>query len=52
MGMAVDVVVEPHKKGKVFTAAERFMISNQKYLNGYYNNHNYHDHHVNRVLFK
>ena len=26
MGMAVDVVVEPHKKGKVFTAAERFMI--------------------------
>jgi hypothetical protein len=26
MGMAVDVVVEPHKNGKVFTAAERFMI--------------------------
>ena len=26
MGMAVDVVVEPHKKGKVFTVAERFMI--------------------------
>ena len=26
MGMAVDVVVEPRKKGKVFSAAERFMI--------------------------
>ena len=26
MGMAVDVVVEPHKNGKVFSAAERFMI--------------------------